>query len=58
MPLKKGSSDAVVSANISKLVDEGKSVAQAQAIALQMAGKSRSGHNSDHGSGHKNHKKK
>ena len=41
MPLKKGSSDDVVRANIRKLVREGYSQQQAIAIALRQAGKSR-----------------
>lgn len=40
MPLKKGSSDEVVSANIKKLMDEGRPQKQAVAIALSNAGKS------------------
>ena len=41
MPLKKWSSDKVVSANIRKLREEGKPQAQAVAIALQKAGRSK-----------------
>lgn len=41
MPLKKGSSDETVRANIRKLVREGYSQQQAIAIALRQAGKSR-----------------
>lgn len=41
MPLKKGSSDEVVSQNIAKLVAEGYPRRQAVAIALEEAGKAR-----------------
>jgi len=41
MPLKKGRSKKVVSANISELVHSGRPQSQAVAIALQKAGKSR-----------------
>ena len=41
MPLKKGKSKKVVSANISELVRSGKPRKQAIAIALSNAGKSR-----------------
>jgi hypothetical protein len=44
-PLKKGSSDAVVSANIRKLRHEGYPQKQAVAIALKKAGRSRSQEN-------------
>jgi hypothetical protein len=41
MPLKKGSSDATVSSNISELVHAGKPQDQAVAIAMSEAGRSR-----------------
>ena len=41
MPLKKGSSDKVVSSNIKKLMDEGYPQAQSVAISLEKAGKSK-----------------
>lgn len=41
MPLQKGSSRKVVSANIKKEIASGKSQKQAVAIALNVAGKSR-----------------
>jgi len=41
MPLKRGSSAKVVSANIRRLVHEGKPQKQAIAIAMSKAGRSR-----------------
>lgn len=41
MPLKKGSSDKTVSANVKKLISEGKKQPQAVAIALSEAGRSK-----------------
>ena len=41
MPLKKGSSKKVISSNIATLIREGKSQAQATAIAHSVAGKTK-----------------
>lgn len=41
MPLKKGKSDKVVSENISELMKSGRPQAQAVAISLRAAGKSK-----------------
>ena len=43
MPLKKGKSKAVVSANIRELVHSGRPVKQAVAISMKKAGKSKKG---------------
>ena len=43
MPLRKGSSNAVVGHNIGKLISEGYSSKQAQAIAFKKAGRSTGG---------------
>ena len=43
MPLKRGSSKAVISENIRREVQAGKPVAQAAAIAYRTAGKARKG---------------
>jgi len=39
MPLKKGKSESVISSNMRLLMREGKTLRQAQAIALSTAGK-------------------
>lgn len=41
MPLKRGKSDKIVSANVRMLMKEGKSQMQAVAIALSKAGRSK-----------------
>ncbi len=43
MPLKEGSSNEVISANISELVRSGRPIKQARAIAMRKAGKSKHG---------------
>lgn len=50
MPLKEGTSDEVISDNISKLMDEGYSQKQAIAMALRSAGRSK--YDTAEGSGH------
>lgn len=49
MPLKKGSSDETVSANISELVHSGRPQGQAVAIAMSQAGKKKSKPGNPHG---------
>jgi len=39
MPLKKGKSESIISSNIRLLIREGRTLKQAQAIALSTAGK-------------------
>jgi hypothetical protein len=46
MPLKKGSSDAVVSSNIRELMHSGREQDQAVAIAMKEAGRSNKGKSS------------
>lgn len=43
MPLAKGKSDKVVSKNVKTLIREGRPQAQAVAIAMKQAGRSRGG---------------
>jgi hypothetical protein len=47
MPLKKGSSNETIEANVKKLMDEGYSQKQALAIAYNKAGKSKKGKKGD-----------
>lgn len=55
MPLKKGKSDKVVSANISELMKSGRPQKQAVAIAMSKAGRSRRKPTKGYGVGDKKH---